>query len=288
MTTRFEARRARPPHLVVPDLGVGVGLRTAHYAAILAEPPRVDFFEAISENYFGRGGRPLHYLDQVRERRPVVLHGVSLSIGGPEEPSAEYLARLKALVRRVQPPWVSDHLCFCGAAGAHLHDLLPLPYTSESVNRVAERARRIQDFLEVPFALENTSSYLAYDCSTFDEWQFVGEVAERADCGLLFDVNNVHVSAYNHGFDALTFIRSVPHHRILQLHVAGHTDKGTHLLDTHDSAPPPAVLDLYRETLRHTGPVSVLLEWDENIPEFSRLEAEVASLGQTRREVLDE
>lgn len=264
-----------PSRVQVPPLGVGVGLRVPHYAHILSERPRVDFFEIISENFMVAGGKPLYHLDRVLESYPVIQHGVSLSIGGPDPIDREYLARLKALVRRVKPAWLSDHFCWSGAGGAHLHDLLPLPYCSEAVDRLVERARMVQDFLEVRFALENTSSYMSYTQSTLTEWQFVSEVVERADIGLMFDVNNVFVSAYNHGFDALAFVRNVPHERIVQIHLAGHTNLGTHIIDTHRGHVHDAVWALYRETLRHVGaPVSTLIEWDDEIPEFAVLMAE--------------
>ena len=264
------------------DLGVGVGLRVPHYAAILAEAPRVDFFEVISENFMVEGGKPLYHLDRVLERYPVVQHGVSLGIAGPAEPDREYLRRLKRLVARTKTPWVSDHFCWSGAGGAHLHDLLPIPYTAEAVRRTAERARLIQDFLEVPFALENTSSYLTYRASTLSEWDFISEVAERADIGLLFDVNNVYVSAYNHGFDALEFVRAMPHERILQIHLAGHTNLGKYIIDTHRGSVSDAVLDLYRHTISLTGPVSTLIEWDDEIPELPVLLAEAERARQVR------
>lgn len=260
----------------VPALGVGVGLRVPHYAHILRERPAVDFFEIISENFMVGGGKPLYHLDRVLESYRVIQHGVSLNIGGPDAIDRDYLTRLKALVRRVKPSWVSDHFCWSGAGGAHLHDLLPLPYCDEAVRRLVERARMVQDFLEVPFALENTSSYMTYTQSTMTEWQFVTEVVERADIGLLFDVNNVFVSAYNHGFEGLEFVRNVPHERILQLHLAGHTNLGTHIIDTHRGHVHDAVWALYRETLRLLRrPVSTLIEWDDEIPEFDVLLAEV-------------
>ncbi len=276
----------RPPHLSVPDLGVGAGLRISHYAHILREEPEMGFFEVISENFFARGGKPLYYLERFAERYPLILHGVSLSIGAPEAPSREYLKQLRDLVRKVKPAWVSDHFCFCGAGGAHLHDLLPLPYTGEAVERVAERAREIQDYLEVPFGLENTSSYLTYTRSSMSEWEFVSEVVERADCGLMFDVNNVYVSAYNHGFDPLTFIKSVPHERILQIHVAGHTNFGKYIIDTHVGPLIDPVLDLYRETIRLSGAISTLLEWDDEIPEYGVLAQEVERVARVREEGL--
>lgn len=280
-------KKARPAHLEVPDFGAGAGLRIPHYRHVLDAAPQMGFFEVISENFFGEGGKPLYHLDQFAERYPIILHGVSLSIGAPDEPSRDYLDRLKRLVKRVKPAWVSDHFCFCGARGAHLHDLLPLPYTEEAVKRVAYRARMIQDFLEVPFGLENTSSYLTYTRSTMTEWDFVRDVVERADCGLMFDVNNVYVSAYNHGFDPLKFVRSVPHERILQIHIAGHTNYGNYIIDTHVGPLIDPVLDLYRETIRLAGPVSTLLEWDDNIPEFSELAAEVARVARVRNEGLE-
>lgn len=287
--TRLEslASATRPKHLRVPDYGVGAGLRVPHYRHVLSEQPQVGFFEVISENFFARGGKPLYHLDQVRERYPVILHGVSLSIGAPEEPSREYLSLLKSLVQRVRPAWVTDHLCFCGAAGAHLHDLLPLPYTEESLARVVRRAKMLQDFLEVPFGLENTSSYLTYRTSTMTEWEFVRRAVEEADCGLMLDVNNVYVSAYNHGFDPLEFLRNVPMERILQIHVAGHTNMGKYIIDTHVGPVPEPVLELYTETIRRAGCISTLLEWDDEIPEFSVLQVEMARLAASRDEGLN-
>ena len=268
------------------DLGVGVGLRVPHYAAILAQRPHVDFFEVISENFMVGGGKPLYHLDRVLEQYRVVQHGVSLGIAGPEEPDREYLKRLKQLVARTKTPWVSDHFCWCSAGNAHLHDLLPIPYTPEAVRRTVERARMIQDFLEVPFALENTSSYLTYRSSTLSEQEFISEIAERADIGLLFDVNNVYVSAYNHGFDAEAFIKSVPHSRIWQIHLAGHTNLGKYIIDTHRGSVSEPVLDLYRQTIALTGPVSTLIEWDDEIPELPALLAEAERARQVRDEGL--
>ncbi len=268
------------------DLGVGVGLRVPHYAAILAERPSVDFFEVISENFMVQGGKPLYHLDRVLEHYPVVQHGVSLGIAGPDEPDREYLTRLKQLVRRTKTPWVTDHFCWCGAGNAHLHDLLPIPYTPDAVRRTAERARMIQDFLEVPFALENTSSYLTYRSSTLTEWEFISEVVERADIGLLFDVNNVYVSAFNHGFDAEEFVRSVPHQRIFQIHLAGHTNLGKYIIDTHRGSVIEPVLELYRQTIALAGPVSTLIEWDDEIPELPVLLAEAERARRARDEGL--
>jgi uncharacterized protein len=272
--------------LGLPDLGVGVGLRVPHYRHILDQRPRMDFFEIISENFMVEGGKPLHHLERVQEHYPLIQHGVSLGIGGPDGLDRDYLRRLKALVRRVKPAWLSDHFCWCGAGGAHLHDLLPLPYTWEAVQRVAERARQVQDYLELPFALENTSSYMAYTASEMTEWQFIAEVVERADIGLMFDVNNVYVSAYNHGFDPGEFVASVPHERILQIHLAGHTNLGKVIIDTHRGQVIDPVWDLYRATLARTGPVSTLIEWDDEIPDWSLLAAEAEKARAVRDEVM--
>ena len=258
----------------LPDLGVGVGLRVPHYRRILAESPRVDFFEVISENFMVGGGKPLHHLSRVLEKYRVVQHGVSLGIGGPEAPDRAYLERLKELVRRTGSPWVSDHFCWCGAGGAHLHDLLPLPYTPGLVRAIAARASEIQDFIEVPFALENTSSYLTYRRSTLAEWEFIGEIADRANVGLLFDVNNVFVTSYNHDLDPIEFVKSVPHERIFQIHLAGHTNLGRTIIDTHEGHVIDPVWDLYRLTIELAGSVPTLIEWDDEIPELEILLAE--------------
>jgi uncharacterized protein (UPF0276 family) len=213
-----------------------------------------------------------------------VQHGVSLGIGGPEPPDRAYLERLKALVKRTKTPWVSDHFCWCGAGGAHLHDLLPLPYTPGLVRTLAARAREIQDFLEVPFALENTSSYLTYRASTLAEWEFVSEIAERAAIGILFDVNNVFVTSYNHGLDPVAFVKSVPHERIVQIHLAGHTNLGHTIIDTHEGHVIDPVWDLYRLTIELSGSVPTIVEWDDEIPELAVLLAE-AEKARTEREL---
>ena len=272
--------------LGVPDLGVGVGLRVPHYHDIIEHRPSVDFFEVISENFMVPGGKPLYHLDRVLERYSVVQHGVSLGIGGPDPLDRSYLERLRQLVRRVRPAWVSDHFCWCSAGGAHLHDLLPLPYTPEAVQLVVERAREVQDFLEVRFALENTSSYLTYTSSEMPEWEFISEIADRADIGILFDVNNVYVSAHNHGFDACEYVRSVPHERIVQIHLAGHTNAGKYIIDTHRGHVIEPVWDLYRETIRLTGSVSTLIEWDDEIPDLPVLLAEAERARVARDEAL--
>jgi uncharacterized protein (UPF0276 family) len=275
-----EARRGSP------DLGLGVGLRVPHYGRIFAERPPIDFVEIISENFMGAGGKPRYHLERALESYRVVQHGVSLGIGGPDAPDPAYLASLRELVRRTKTPWVSDHFCWCGAGGAHLHDLLPLPFTRELVRTVADRARRIEDFLGVPFALENASSYLTYKNSVLAEWEFVGEVAERADIGLLFDVNNVFVTAYNHGLDPIDFVEQVPHERIVQIHLAGHSNHGTHIIDTHDRHVIDPVWDLYRLTIERAGAVSTLIEWDDRIPELEVLLAEAERARAERERAL--
>lgn len=278
----------------IPDLGIGVGARPPHYAALLAAADRdetarirnpIAWLEVISENFMGEGGRARASLDALARRYPIVTHGVSLSIGGTSPLDPDYLRRLRQHCDRVNPPWFSDHLCFTRAEGVDLHDLLPLPMTKETVLHVAERIRRVVDVIGRPFALENVSSYLTYTQDEMREWAFVSEIAERADCGLLFDVNNVYVSAKNHRFDPKTYLDSVPHERIVQLHLAGHTDKGTHLLDTHGTPVSGDVWELYRDTLRKVGPVSTLIEWDEDIPPFETLVSEVEKAAKIRAEV---
>lgn len=270
----------------VPDLGVGVGLRVPHYRHVLEQRPAVDFFEVISENFMLAGGKPRYHLEKVLESYRVIQHGVSMSIGAPGAPDREYLRKLKQLVRIVKPAWLSDHFCWTGVPGENMHDLLPLPYTSEMVELVAERARMVQDYLEVPFALENTSSYMSYRQSEMTEWQFVSEVCERADIGLMFDVNNVYVSAYNHGFDAYEFVRNVPTSRIFQIHLAGHTNMGKYVIDTHNGDIIDEVWDLYRATIELAGSVSTLIEWDDAIPEFTVLAALAAKAKRVRDEAL--
>jgi len=217
----------------IPDLGIGVGLRSPHVAQVLRDRPEMDWFEIISENYFAEGGIARSHLESIRASYRVIPHGVSLSIGGCDALNRDYIRRLRLLTRRIEAPWCSDHLCWTGVGGVDVHDLLPMPYTAETLAHVVERVKEVQGELEIPFALENASSYITYRESTMAEHEFLAELAERADCGLLLDVNNVFVSAYNHGFDADRYIDAIPSDRVVQMHVAGHTDKGTHLLDTH-------------------------------------------------------
>ena len=257
-----------------PPLGYGVGLRTPHYAHVLEQHPAVDWFEVISENFMVAGGRPLHTLERVRADYPVVLHGVSLSIGSADPLDLDYLSRLRALADRIEPAWLSDHLCWTGVGGHTTHDLLPLPYTEEALAHVVDRVRQVQDALGRQIALENVSSYLTFCDSAVSEWEFLGAVADRADCAILLDVNNIYVSAHNHGFDAHTYLLGVPRDRVVQFHLAGHSDHGTHLLDTHDHPVCDAVWTLYAEAVGRFGAVSTLVEWDDHIPAFDVLLAE--------------
>ena len=258
----------------LPYLGHGVGLRPTHYPAILDEGRRADWFEVISENYMLRGGRPLHVLERVRAERPIVLHGVSLSLGATDDLNAVYLAELRALASRFEPAWISDHLCWGSHAKHYAHDLLPLPYTDEALDHVVARVVAVQDALGRQILVENVSSYVAFAHSTMPEWEFLAAIAARADCGILLDVNNIYVSAVNHGFDAERYLAGMPADRIGQIHLAGHTDKGTHLLDTHDHPVCREVWDLYRSAVRRFGRISTLVEWDEHIPPFDDVLAE--------------
>ncbi len=269
-----------------PYLGHGVGLRTQHYPRVLDGTARADWFEVIAENFMVRGGRPLAVLTRAREIAPIVLHGVSLSVGSTDPLNASYLDELAALARRFAPAWVSDHLCWGSVGGRYAHDLLPLPFTEEALAHVASRIEAVQERLGRRMLIENVSSYLTYAHSTIPEWEFLAALAERADCGILLDVNNVYVSARNHAFDAAAYIAAIPPARVGQLHLAGHTDKGTHLLDTHVGPVPDAVWDLYRLTLRHCGRVSTLVEWDEEVPELDVVVAQAEQARTIATEVL--
>jgi hypothetical protein len=262
-----------------PFLGIGVGLRTAHYADVLSRGREgdlgVDWFEVISENYMVAGGRPLRILDAVRELAPLAMHGVSLNIGSSDPLDSDYLDELARLADRVRPGWISDHLCWTGVEQRNLHDLLPLPYTDDVIRHVAGRVRRVQERLGRRIALENVSSYLSYIDDEMSEWAFLLAIAEEADCGLLLDVNNVFVSAHNHGFDAADYIDSIPAERVFQIHLAGHSHSGKLLIDTHDHPVTDAVWALYERAIERLGPVSTLIEWDDRIPSYARLLEEV-------------
>ena len=248
-----------------------MGLRSTYYQAILEQQPAIDWFEIVSENYLVAGGKALYFLDAIGEQYPLVMHGVSLSIGGPHELDRDYLRQLKQLAARVRPAWISDHLCWSRGNAHQLHDLLPLPYTEESLQHVAARVRQVQDVIERPLVLENVSSYLRCADDQFSEWQFLSALCELSGCELLLDVNNVYVSARNHGFDAWTFISSLPKQRIRQLHLAGHSDYGSYLIDTHDQPVSDPVWQLYKRTLQQLGPVSTLLERDDHYPDLDVL-----------------
>lgn len=258
-----------------PWLGFGLGLRPAHYETILTESPAVDWFEIISENYLVPGGRPLHYLDRIRERYPMVMHGVSLSIGTQDPLDREYLKQLRALADRVDPAWISDHLCWTGAHGLNAHDLLPLPYTGEALKHVAARVAEVQDFLGRRILLENVSSYVSYPESEMSEWEFLRELAVRADCLILLDVNNIYVSSVNHEFDPLTYLNAIPVERVWQFHLAGHRNHGDYIIDTHDEPVIDPVWELYAAAVRRFGRVSTMIERDDNIPPLAELLAEL-------------
>jgi hypothetical protein len=269
-----------------PDLGIGIGLRTVHFKHILDSKPAIDWFEVLSENYMDTGGRPLYVLDRVAERYPIALHGVSMGVGNTEPLNLEYLRKLKALAERTRAHWVSDHLCWTGILGRNTHDLLPMPYTEEALRHTTRKVKQASEYLERPLIIENPSSYVEFAASSMPEWEFLARLAEAADCGLLFDVNNVYVSSFNHGFDPNVYIDAIPADRVVQYHVAGHTHKGTHIVDTHSDHALDEVWELYRRAWQRTGPVATLYEWDENIPEFEVVHAE-ALRAKAHREALE-
>ena len=257
------------------NLGFGLGLRPDHYEEILEDRPRLGFFEALTENYLVPGGKPLHYLDRIRDEYPLVLHGVSLSIGSTEPLDRHYLKALKALAHRVEPAWMSDHLCWTGTEGINLHDLMPLPYTREALRHLVPRIQEVQEFLGERILLENVSSYVAYEASEMSEWEFLTQLSQEADCLLLLDVNNVYVNSVNHHFDPDEFIRGIPGERVAQIHLAGHERQDTFIIDTHDSPIVDAVWGLYQRTCERLGGVSTMIERDANIPPLRELLAEL-------------
>lgn len=263
-----------------PYLGYGLGLRTEHYETVLADRPKVDWFEIISENYMVEGGKPLDYLTRIRDLYPMVMHGVSMSIGSTEPLNFDYLKQLKALIKRVEPAWFSDHLCWTGVNGVNLHDLMPLPYTEEAVQHVADRVSQVQDYLGRQMLLENVSSYVSYSDSQMSEWECLREVAERADCLILLDINNIYVSAYNHNFDPYTYLTAIPGERVYQFHLAGHTHENNLIIDTHDHPIADPVFELYGAAVQHFGRVSTMIERDDHIPPLPEL---LEELEQVRR-----
>lgn len=282
------SRTGHPPDHKPEYLGFGLGLRAQHYNDILNGSPDVDWFEAISENYMVPGGQPLRILDQIRARYPIVLHGVSLSIASTAPFDPNYLADLKRLADRVEPVFVSDHLCWTGVHGINLHDLLPVPYTREALDHVVARVAHVQDYLKRPIALENVSSYVTFEQSEMPEWDFVAEVARRTGCWLVFDVNNVFVNAFNQDFDAMAFIDGIPADRVVQFHLAGHEHNMSHIIDTHDALVPEGVWDLYRASVKRFGAVSTIIERDDHIPPLADLVAELATARSIATEMLPE
>ena len=256
------------------DYGVGIGLRIPHYQHIFDKKPVVDWFEIISENFMVDGGRPLHVLDDILERYRVVQHGVSMYFGSAEPLNREHLRRLKTLVKRTKTPWLTDHLCWGSVDGTYSHDLLPMPYTFEAAKRTAQKIREARDFLEVPIAVENVSSYAEFHVSEMTEWEFLSEVVEDADCGILLDVNNIYVSSQNHNFNPRDYVENVPHQRVAQIHIAGHSKYEKYILDTHDHPVIDPVWRLYRRAVELVGPTATLLEWDDRIPSFEEVHAE--------------
>ena len=262
----------------LPDLGFGLGLRPRYYPDLLDREAPVDWLEILTENYLVPGGPPLHHLRRAAERYPLVMHGVSMSLGSTDPVDFDYLAAVKGLKERIEPHWISDHLCWTGVNGLNLHDLMPLPLTEEALRHVADRIAVVQEFLGQRLVVENVSSYLTYRHSAIPEWEFLAALADAADCLLLLDVNNIFVSAFNHGFDASTYLRAIPPARIAQIHIAGHSNLGTHIIDTHDQPIVEGVYALYAEAVDHVGPVSTMIERDDNFPPFEELISELETL----------
>jgi uncharacterized protein (UPF0276 family) len=258
-----------------PFLGFGLGLRPEHYEEVISQKPPLDWFEIITENYLVDGGKPLYYLDKIRENYPIVMHGVSLSIGSTDPIDFDYLKQVKQLAERIEPIWISDHLCWTGVNQLNMHDLLPLPYTLQVIDHVVDRIKQVQDFLGRRILIENVSSYLTFQQSEIPEWEFLAEIANRADCYILFDVNNIYVSSINHEFDAIEYINGIPSQRIYQIHLAGHSNHGNYIIDTHDAPVIGAVWELYRESLKRFGPISTMIERDDNIPKLNELLKEI-------------
>jgi uncharacterized protein len=268
------------PYNGYTDYGIGLGLRVPHYDHILAEKPTVDWFEIISETFMVDGGRPLEVLDRILAQYRVVQHGVSLYFGSADDPDRAHLKKLKALTKRTKTPWLSDHLCWGSVDGTYSHDLLPMPYTFAAAKRTAEKIRQVRDYLELPIAVENVSSYTEFHVSEMTEWEFLSEVVELADCGILLDVNNIYVSSKNHNFDPYDYLNNVPHHRVAQMHIAGHTKFEKYILDTHDHPVLDPVWKLYAHAIKQCGVTATLLEWDDKIPSFQEVHDEALKANQ--------
>lgn len=268
-------------HSDKPFLGFGIGLRAEHYQDILEQKPtQIDWLEIISENYMVDGGKPLYYLDAIREYYPMVMHGVSMSLGSTDALNYDYLKKLKKLINRVEPVWFSDHICWTGVDQKNMHDLLPLPYTEEAVVHLADRISEVQDFMGQQMLIENLSSYITYSDDVMTEWEFLSAVTEKADCHLLLDVNNIYVSSFNHKFDPIEYLEGIPAHRVWQHHLAGHSNEGNLIIDTHDADIIDPVWRLYEETAKRLGAVSTMIERDGNIPKLSSI---LNELEQARR-----
>jgi len=262
------------------NYGIGIGLRVPHYSHILSQKPLVDWFEIISENFMVDGGRPLEVLDTILEQYRIVQHGVSMYFGSAEKLNREHLTKLKRLVKRTNTPWLSDHLCWGSVDGRYTHDLLPMPYTKAVARHTAQKIRAARDFLEVPIAVENVSTYAEFHASDMTEWEFLTEVVELADCGILLDVNNIYVSSMNHNFNPYDYVNNVPHHRVAQIHIAGHSKYRKYILDTHDHPVIDPVWKLYARAINLVGPTATLLEWDAGIPAFEEVHDEALKANQ--------
>jgi hypothetical protein len=272
----------------MPFMGFGLGLRPDYYEEILAQKPDLDWFEILTENYLVPGGKPLYYLDKIREHYSIVMHGVSLSLGSTDALDIDYLKQLKALAARVEPAWISDHLCWTGIQGLNVHDLLPIPYTYQAISHIVSRIQQIQEFLGRPILIENVSSYLTYKQSEMTEWAFIVEIVKQAGCYILLDVNNVYVSSVNHLFNPLDFIQAMPAERVAQIHLAGHSNHGDYIIDTHDAPVIQEVWDLYAATIKQLGKISTMIERDDNMPPFIDLLAEINHAKYITEQVLFE
>jgi uncharacterized protein len=274
----------------MPFLGFGLGLRPEYYEEIVSQPElcrsQIDWFEILTENYLIPGGKPLYYLDKIREHYPIVMHGVSLSLGSSDPLDLNYINQVKALAKRIEPVWISDHLCWTGVQGLNLHDLLPIPYTTDAIKHLVSRISKVQELLGRPILIENVSSYLSYKQSEMTEWEFIAQLVKQSGCYLLLDVNNVYVSSVNHQFNPLEFIEAMPAKQVAQIHLAGHLNLGDYIVDTHDAPVIEPVWDLYAATIQRLGLVSTMIERDDNMPAFSELIAELAQAKQIAQHVL--